>query len=198
MIHLHTFSEFKRQFRWVFTLGLALSSLVDVLIAAFLCYSLRTTRKASSSMDYVINSVILYTFESNSLTGAATVVSMVCWLVMPGNLIFMGLHFIISKLYANSLLATLNARKQLRQERAQRGMSGELPLAFPGYTNRFRPNHCGSPQMEPIGTTKLEINVEKTVEYDVDVDADSSSHRTHSPSSFSLPTHPSQAVPQKA
>ncbi|OJA18503.1 hypothetical protein AZE42_07592 [Rhizopogon vesiculosus] len=195
MIHLHTFSEFKQQFRWVFTLGLALSSLVDVLIAVFLCYSLRTTRKASSSMDYVINSVILYTFESNSLTGAATVVSMVCWLVMPSNLIFMGLHFVISKLYANSLLATLNARKQLRQERAQRGMSGELPLAFPGYTNRFRSNHCGSSRMEPIGATKLEINVEKTVEYDVDVDPDSSSHRTHSPSSSSPPTHPSQAVP---
>ncbi|OAX37876.1 hypothetical protein K503DRAFT_771052 [Rhizopogon vinicolor AM-OR11-026] len=198
MIHLHTFSEFKQQFRWVFTLGLALSSLVDVLIAVFLCYSLRTTRKASSSMDYVINSVILYTFESNSLTGAATVVSMVCWLVMPSNLIFMGLHFVISKLYANSLLATLNARKQLRQERAQRGMSGELPLAFPGYTNRFRSNHCGSSRMEPMGITKLEINVEKTVEHDVDIDADSSSHRTHSPSSSSPPTHPSQAVPQKA
>ncbi|OAX34663.1 hypothetical protein K503DRAFT_698315 [Rhizopogon vinicolor AM-OR11-026] len=188
LIHLHTFSEFKRQFRWVFTLGLALSSLVDVLIAAFLCYSL---------MDYVINSVILYTFESNSLTGAATVVSMVCWLVMPGNLIFMGLHFIISKLYANSLLATLNARKQLRQERAQRGMSGELPLAFPAIQTASTQTIVAL----CVANTKtifLEINVEKTVEYDVDVDADSSSHRTHSPSSFSLPTHPSQAVPQKA
>ncbi|KAG1742682.1 uncharacterized protein EDB91DRAFT_1247492 [Suillus paluster] len=193
MIHLNTFSEFKREFRWVFTLGLALSSLVDILIAIFLCYSLRTTRKASSSMDYVINSVILYTFENNSLTSAATVVSMICWLVMPSNLIFMGLHFVISKLYANSLLATLNARKQLRQERAQRGLSGELPLAFPGLTDRFRSNRRDSSRMEPIGT-KLEINVEKTVEYEVDADT----LNRHSPalSSPNLSCHPSQAVSQ--
>ncbi|KAJ8589208.1 hypothetical protein M405DRAFT_216960 [Rhizopogon salebrosus TDB-379] len=195
MIHLTTFSEFKQQFRWVFTLGLALSSLVDVLIAVFLCYSLQTTRKASSSMDNVINSVILYTLENNSLTSAATVVSMVCWLVMPNNLIFMGLHFVISKLYANSLLATLNARKQLRRGRSQRGISGELPLAFPGYANRFRPNHCVSSRIDPIGT-KLEINVEKTVE--CDVDADTSSLRTYSPSSSSPPTHPSETVSHMA
>ncbi|KIJ66630.1 hypothetical protein HYDPIDRAFT_86174, partial [Hydnomerulius pinastri MD-312] len=141
MIHMKTFSGFKAEFRWVFTLGLALSCLVDVMIAVFLCYSLRSNRKSSSSMDHVINSVILYTFENNSLTSAATVVSMICWLAMPNNLIFMGLHFVISKLYANSLLATLNARKQLQQERAQRGLSGELPVAFPGYANRYRSNY---------------------------------------------------------
>ncbi|KAG1736993.1 hypothetical protein EDB19DRAFT_1007028 [Suillus lakei] len=178
----NTFTEFKREFRWVFTLGLALSSLVDVLIAVFLCYSLQATRKASSSMDYVINSVILYTFENNSLTSAATVISMICWLVMPNNLIFMGLHFVISKLYANSLLATLNARKQLRQERAHRGLSGELPLAFPGLANRFRSNHRDSSRMDPIGT-KLEINVEKTVQYEVD--ADTVTRHSPSPSSTS-------------
>ncbi|EGN93574.1 hypothetical protein SERLA73DRAFT_189277 [Serpula lacrymans var. lacrymans S7.3] len=140
MIHMETFSSFKHEFRWVFTLGLALSSLVDVLIAVFLCHSLRGSRKASSnsSMDHVINSVILYTFENGSITCTATIVSMVCWLAMPNNLVFMGLHFVIGKLYANSLLATLNARKQLQRERSQRGLSGELPIVIPGFANRFR------------------------------------------------------------
>ncbi|KAG2144661.1 uncharacterized protein EDB93DRAFT_1288948 [Suillus bovinus] len=196
MIHLKTFTEFKLEFRWVFTLGLALSSLVDILIAVFLCHSLRSNRKASSSMDYVINSVILYTLENNSLTSAATVISMVCWLVMPTNLIFMGLHFVISKLYANSLLATLNARKQLRQERAQRGLSAELPLAFPGLTpsSRFRQNHDCS-RMDAVAA-KLEINVEKTVEYEVDVDV--ATPHSPSPSSISpkASSHPSEAMSQ--
>ncbi|KAH7886371.1 hypothetical protein F5I97DRAFT_1263320 [Phlebopus sp. FC_14] len=174
MIHMKTFSSFKAEFRWVFTLGLALSSLVDVMIAVFLCYSLRNGRKSSSSMDHVINAVILYTFENNSLTSTATVVSMICWLVMPNNLIFMGLHFVISKLYANSLLATLNARRQLQQERAQRGLSGELPVAFPGLSNRYKSNYASrADQM----ATKLEINVEKTVEYEIDVGT-SSHHRS--------------------
>lgn len=197
MIHLKTFSEFKQEFRWIFTLGLALSSLVDILIAIFLCYSLQTTRKAASSMDYIVNSVILYTLENNSLTSAATVISMVCWLVMPTNLIFMGLHFVISKLYANSLLATLNARKQLRQERAQRGLSGELPLAFPGLATRFRSNNQDPSRMDPIGT-KLEINVEKTVQYEVDADIMTS--HSPSPSSISPKTscRPSEAISQMA
>ncbi|KAF9225135.1 hypothetical protein BS17DRAFT_579720 [Gyrodon lividus] len=152
MIHMKTFSSFKAKFRWIFTLGLALSCFVDIMIAGFLCYSLRSNRKASSSMDRVINSVILYTFENNSLTSAATVVSMVCWLTMPTNLVFMGLHFVIGKLYANSLLATLNARRQLQNERAQRGVSAELPVAFPGYASRYRTNH--SSRAEPA-TTKV-------------------------------------------
>ncbi|KIJ09632.1 hypothetical protein PAXINDRAFT_172429 [Paxillus involutus ATCC 200175] len=166
MIHMRTFSSFKAKFRWIFTLGLALSCFVDIMIAGFLCYSLRSNRKASSSMDRVINSVILYTFENNSLTSAATVVSMICWLTMPSNLVFMGLHFVIGKLYANSLLATLNARRRLQNERAQRGLSAELPVAFPGYASRFRTNQ--SSRSEPPAATKVEINVEKTVEYEVD------------------------------
>ncbi|KAF8835499.1 hypothetical protein BDN67DRAFT_1005827 [Paxillus ammoniavirescens] len=166
MIHMRTFSSFKAKFRWIFTLGLALSCFVDIMIAGFLCYSLRSNRKASSSMDRVINSVILYTFENNSLTSAATVVSMICWLTMPSNLVFMGLHFVIGKLYANSLLATLNARRRLQNERAQRGLSAELPVAFPGYASRFRTHQ--SSRSEPPAATKVEINVEKTVEYEVD------------------------------
>ncbi|KAH7909060.1 hypothetical protein BJ138DRAFT_1181297 [Hygrophoropsis aurantiaca] len=182
MIHMDTFSGFKAHFRWVFTLGLALSSLVDVLIALFLCVSLRRNRKASSSMDRVVNSVILYTLENGSLTSAATIVSMICWLAMPNNLIFMGLHFVISKLYANSLLATLNSRKQLQKDRAKRGLSGELPVAFPGFANRFRSQY--SSRHDPT-TTKLEINVEKTVEYELDA-APSTPH-SHSP--LSTPSH---------
>ncbi|KAF9237040.1 hypothetical protein BU15DRAFT_76278 [Melanogaster broomeanus] len=145
-----------------------MSCLVDVMIAGYLCYFLQSNRNASSSMDRVINAVILYTFENNSLTSAATIVSMIAWLTMPHNLVFMGLHVIISKLYSNSLLATLNTRKQLQHERSLRGVSGDLlPVAFHGYAARYRNNSSAS-RAEPA-TTKLEINVDKNVHYDVDV-----------------------------
>lgn len=32
---------------------------------------------------------------------------------MPSNRVFLGIHFAVAKLYANSLLATLNARRQI-------------------------------------------------------------------------------------
>lgn len=171
----------------------------------------------TNSMDYVINSVILYTFENNSLTrycwslvksrssvahyiyqrrdcnfhdlrephshsffGVSLTMLTLQWLVMPNNLIFMGLHFVISKraFHPDEIIMTdlhfdlqcmripcwprtytitfricaclifilvrLNARKQLQHERAQRGLSGELPVAFPGLAKRFRSGNLDS------------------------------------------------------
>ncbi|KAL4068817.1 hypothetical protein V8B97DRAFT_750629 [Scleroderma yunnanense] len=138
MIHSKTFSAFRANFRWLFTLGLALSCLVDILIAVFLTYTLRSNRRASTSLDHVINSVILYTLETGSLTGAATVVSMIFWLIMPYNLIFMALHFVISKYHAAH----------------QRGPSGDLPVAFPGYANRGGSKF--TPRVEPMETMRRE------------------------------------------
>ncbi|KAF5313022.1 hypothetical protein D9619_002510 [Psilocybe cf. subviscida] len=65
----------------------------------------------------LIDSLILYTFEIGSLTSVATVISMLCWTVLNNSLIFLGLHFVIGKLYANSLLATLNSRREFRRAR---------------------------------------------------------------------------------
>ncbi|KAK0219257.1 hypothetical protein IW262DRAFT_1559753 [Armillaria fumosa] len=106
MLRLKTYSAFKADFRWVFTLGLALSSAVDILITGSLFGLLRTSRSDAENLKAVIDSLILYTFETGSLTCAATIIDMICWITMSSNLIFMGLHFVIGKLYANSLLVT--------------------------------------------------------------------------------------------
>ncbi|KAJ3879237.1 hypothetical protein F5051DRAFT_502731 [Lentinula edodes] len=88
--------------QWIFTTGLTLSSMVDVLIA---------------TMIKVVDTLTLYTLENGFLTGVATTASLICWLTMPHNLSFLGLHFVIEKLYANSILASLNTRKELRDMR---------------------------------------------------------------------------------
>ncbi|KAF9002746.1 hypothetical protein BDQ17DRAFT_1306152 [Cyathus striatus] len=84
-------------FRWSFTAGLALSAVLDVLITACLCFYLKSKQKKNSSLNSILDSLMLYAFESGSLTCAATLVSLICWLTMKHNLIFMGLHFVISK-----------------------------------------------------------------------------------------------------
>ncbi|KAJ2927036.1 hypothetical protein H1R20_g10065, partial [Candolleomyces eurysporus] len=63
----------------------------------------------------MVDTLALYTLENGALTCFAAIASLLCWLLMPHNLIFMGLHFVIAKLYANSLLASLNMRHQLLQ-----------------------------------------------------------------------------------
>ncbi|TFK56342.1 hypothetical protein OE88DRAFT_1649565 [Heliocybe sulcata] len=106
MINLQSFDLFMSRWRWIFTLGLATSAAVDILIAASLCAYLRSSRTGFSSMDHIIDTIMLYTINNGTLTSLATVISLICWLAMPRNLIFMGFHFAISKLYANSFLAT--------------------------------------------------------------------------------------------
>lgn len=113
MTRIHSFTRFKAEFRWLFTLGLALSSTVDILITASL-FILLYGNRTGTRLNVVIDSLIRYTFETGSLTCAGTIVTMICWLSISHSLIFMGLHFVISKLYANSLLVTLNTRQIIR------------------------------------------------------------------------------------
>lgn len=119
MLKLGNFPAFKADVPFIFTTGLALSTSVDVIITASLFILLQSSRTGAATLDAVIDALIRYTFETSTLTCAGTIASMLCWIIIPNNLIFMGLHFVIGKLYANSLLVTLNTRESIRRARSQ-------------------------------------------------------------------------------
>ncbi|GLB43780.1 hypothetical protein LshimejAT787_1402920 [Lyophyllum shimeji] len=176
MIHLHSFTAFKDQFRWLFTLGLALSSGVDILITCSLFFLLQTSRTGAPSLNVVIDALIWYAFETGSLTCAGTIVSMLCYITMGNNLIFMGLHFVISKFYANSLLVTLNTRQTLRRSRSPPSPDREFP-AFALDTRRVKRSGLSSlvsPASQDLQTKskgylgKLEISIERSVQYETE------------------------------
>jgi len=88
----------------------------------------------------------------------------------------MGLHFVISKLYANSLLATLNTRKHLRNgTRNANSIDGGdgIPVIL---THDFMDNASGSPMkrftqvrdQRRSPSPMVHINVQKTVERTID------------------------------
>ncbi|KAA1477988.1 hypothetical protein DENSPDRAFT_629350 [Dentipellis sp. KUC8613] len=166
------FTVFIQRFGWSFTTGLAISSALDILIAASLVYYLQTSRTGfGSSMDHVINVIMIHTFNNGALTCVTTIISMIMWLVMPNNLIFLGLHFAITKLYANSLLATLNTRKTLRGRSQHSGGSDHpMPVMFPSTFNRRNTSRFHTVSVPDAGATptKLQISVEKTVQYAID------------------------------
>lgn len=142
MITSHTLSTFVRKFTWTFTGDLVLSAVMDVIITVTLCLLLRRQQKKNpSSMDHIFDSLILYTLETGSLTCIATVLVLICWLAMPTNLVFMALYLVIIKLYANSLLATLNTRKQLQKGTSRnntQGTVGTNPEPAPSETRGSR------------------------------------------------------------
>ncbi|KAF7317336.1 hypothetical protein HMN09_00469300 [Mycena chlorophos] len=120
MIIHPSFANFTNRFPgWVFTTGLSLSAITDVVITSLLCFYLQSMRRRTNStlMARVVRTMTLYTLENGLITCIAATATLICWLTMPGNLIFMGLHFVIGKLYANSLLISLNTRKELREMR---------------------------------------------------------------------------------
>ncbi|KAF8185660.1 hypothetical protein BJ912DRAFT_972757 [Pholiota molesta] len=153
MIKLQSLPLFVQQYTWSFTIGLTLSAVIDVLITTFMCYYLKKSHKADSSLNHILDTLMLYAFENGSLTCAGTFISLLCWLIMPSNLIFMGLHFVISKLYANSFLATLNTRKHLQStghHSQASGSGGGVAIIFPdafGYRSSVRRNSA-IPQMK--------------------------------------------------
>jgi hypothetical protein len=161
MIMWGQYKTFTAHVGYLFTLGLAVSSLLDILITTCLLYYLRKARTGFSSMDQIIDSLSLYAVENGLATCLVTIVSLVCWLTMQGkNLIFLGLHFVISKLYANSFLATLNARKGIRDLSGGTGETQRLAV-------RFSPARMGTGS-DQAHDTKLHINVERTIQFDIE------------------------------
>ncbi|KAJ3739656.1 hypothetical protein DFH05DRAFT_484826 [Lentinula detonsa] len=171
MLHYRSFVQFRQHVRWLFTLGLALSSAVDVLITSSLFFLLRSSKREGGSLDGVIDALILYTFETGSVTCAATIISMICWITIPTQLIFMALHFIIGKFYATSLLVTLNTRRVLRDVHSRGSSSGRERGAFVldnHRMNRISKDEVGSNNGYDGGkgvATELQINVERSVQY---------------------------------
>ncbi|TFK56308.1 hypothetical protein OE88DRAFT_226 [Heliocybe sulcata] len=170
MIHLRSFDAFVFGYAWVFTLGLCCAATLDILITVSLCWYLTQSRTGISSMDQIVDAIMVYTINNGILTCVCTVISLICWVVMPHNLIFLGIHFALSKLYANSFLATINTRETLRERSHASSERGHpLPVLFPhrsSASNRFLDNSA-------IGrATKLEINVEKTIQHEIEIAID--------------------------
>ncbi|KAG1886292.1 hypothetical protein F4604DRAFT_71735 [Suillus subluteus] len=113
MLKLKSYDTFFQRFSWVFTIGLLLSVLVDIMITTFLCYFLRKNRPKFTDTVRIIDTLTFWTIQNGLMTSAAATATLLCWKIMPSNRIFLGLHFVVAKLYANSLLATLNARKEI-------------------------------------------------------------------------------------
>ncbi|KAG0701653.1 hypothetical protein DFH29DRAFT_549807 [Suillus ampliporus] len=104
--------------------------LSDVLIAVTLCVLLydnrspvversqsRTTGIAemiNNRTNALVNTLIVYAINRCLLTSAVAVAEVIVFVIIPGSLWFIAMDFVIGKLYANSLLASLNSRCALR------------------------------------------------------------------------------------
>ncbi|KAF4622143.1 hypothetical protein D9613_009320 [Agrocybe pediades] len=82
----------------------------DIMIAASLMYFLHGQRSGMKRTDRVITKLIVYAANRGLVTSIVIIVEAIAFTKLHNTLWFLAIDFIIGKLYANSLLATLNCR----------------------------------------------------------------------------------------
>ncbi|KAL1738206.1 hypothetical protein HDZ31DRAFT_9946, partial [Schizophyllum fasciatum] len=92
----------------------ALAAAGDVLIAVILCTLLHRSRTGFSRSDTIINKLIVFAVNTGALTSLCAIGSLISITVAGHTFWYIAFFFCIGRLYSNSLLATLNARKAIR------------------------------------------------------------------------------------
>ncbi|CDO73453.1 hypothetical protein BN946_scf185013.g88 [Trametes cinnabarina] len=86
----------------------------DVCIAAILCTILQLSKTGFEKSTLLINRLIIFSVNTGLLTSICACMSLITILSLPNTFVYICFFFLIGRLYSNSLLATLNARKGLR------------------------------------------------------------------------------------
>ncbi|KAH0831946.1 hypothetical protein J3R83DRAFT_12832 [Lanmaoa asiatica] len=115
----------------------ALAAAGDVLITVFLCFTLQISRTGFQKSDTLITKLILFSINTGFLTSLCALASLVCISVWPHMWIYIAFYFCIGRLYCNTLLATLNARKGLRGG----SRNGDMLLSFKGQDAQQKTNY---------------------------------------------------------
>ncbi|PSR75415.1 hypothetical protein PHLCEN_2v9130, partial [Hermanssonia centrifuga] len=94
---------------------LASIAVTDALIAATLCVLLNKYSSAVKRTRNILRMLIVYGISTGALTCLCAILALITYAAFPKTLAFEGLMFLLQNLYLNAVLATLNAREQLRK-----------------------------------------------------------------------------------
>jgi len=98
----------------LFYVNFSTSTGSDISLAVVMCIFLRRSRTGFQETDSMISMLITYTVNTCVIVAVDAMIAMITYIVMPNNLIFYGFYLLMSKLYVNAYLASLNARAKLR------------------------------------------------------------------------------------
>ncbi|KAJ7047708.1 hypothetical protein C8F04DRAFT_1059821 [Mycena alexandri] len=91
-----------------------LGAAADLFIALILVFYLHRSRTGFKKSDTMISKLMLFSVSTGLLTAFCAVASLVSILVWGKTLIYVAFYFSLGRLYFNSVLATLNARNDIR------------------------------------------------------------------------------------
>ncbi|KAF4610249.1 hypothetical protein D9613_010511 [Agrocybe pediades] len=85
----------------------------DLSLALALSWLLYGSRTGFRKTDSLIKVLMMYTVNTGMIVAIDASLGLILYIVMPNNFIFLGFYLLLSKLYLNAYLATLNARETL-------------------------------------------------------------------------------------
>ncbi|KAJ7130789.1 hypothetical protein C8R43DRAFT_1025004 [Mycena crocata] len=108
---------FKAKWDWLVLASIGVSTTVDVVIATSLCVLLwqRRSRSSVKSTQETIDSLLAWTINTGVLTSAASIMMLIFFVTMA-NFAWLTMLLVIPRLFANSLLASLNSRNKIRND----------------------------------------------------------------------------------
>ncbi|KAJ7843269.1 hypothetical protein B0H13DRAFT_1449633, partial [Mycena leptocephala] len=106
--HVVGILEYEVQYAWSIRAGLSIATAGDIVIASAMVYYLSRNRTGFAKTDQIISRLLTFTVETCLVTSTVTVIDVICFATMPGNckFVFLGLYFLVSKLYTNALLTS--------------------------------------------------------------------------------------------
>ncbi|KAJ7866679.1 hypothetical protein B0H13DRAFT_2670696 [Mycena leptocephala] len=100
---------------WLITALCSISAANDLVITGTLVtIFIRRRTFAHRRTVALMDKLIVWTIETGILTSAAAIVTLACFVTMKKNFIWLAVFAVLSRLYSNSLLASLNSRTLLR------------------------------------------------------------------------------------
>ncbi|KAJ7764913.1 hypothetical protein B0H16DRAFT_1526191 [Mycena metata] len=146
---------FEAQFGWLITTAASVGVGNDLLITVTLVLVLQKQRgEVQARTVPLVDRLIIWTMETGLMTTVASLATLICFLTMKGNLVWGGVFVVVSRLYSNSVLASLNSRQTLRT----------MNTGYPSVTlsSQMRSNSSNTQpiKMRPLGKESLAMGDE--------------------------------------
>ncbi|KAF8624409.1 hypothetical protein AX15_005890 [Amanita polypyramis BW_CC] len=142
------------------TLALGTGVSTDVITASALCFFLHRLRTGHDNSDSLVNTLTVYAVNSGALTSAISLTTLLLYNLQANAFYFMASFFCLGKVYAISLLCTLNTRQAIRGRGTDRGGN-----TYDGACQRsaaFAINHHSQSNHE-LQTKSVQIDVRQEI-----------------------------------
>ncbi|KAJ3725667.1 hypothetical protein DFJ43DRAFT_574179 [Lentinula guzmanii] len=114
LVRVRTFADLATDLKGLSITVNAIAAAGDVLIAGILTWLLQTSKTGFQRSDTMLNKLTIFAVNTGALTSLFAVASLISILAAPNTFIYITFFFCMGRLYTNSLLASLNARKKIR------------------------------------------------------------------------------------